>query len=112
MDAQDLHIHFHINYYGPVLFELNLKLLLDDDFGSVQITKSNPSNWSPTEARFFESVEEFKEKYLKGGKFDKGFDSGVMFVFTSPGKKFDLKKYCRKIILDDPQMQTDAGLLF
>jgi hypothetical protein len=38
LDVQDLHKHFGINHYGPVLFELDLKVLLDPDFNTVQIT--------------------------------------------------------------------------
>jgi len=113
LDAQDLHNHFGINHYGPVLFELDLKLLLDPDFTTVQITKTNPANWVVDSPRFFESVDDFKGKYLKDGNFDKYYDSGVMFVFSSPGKKFDLKKYCRRIILDDPKITfTDDSTVF
>jgi hypothetical protein len=105
LDGYDLHKAFDINLYGPVLFVINLDILLDSNFKTIKATKSNPSNWS-TECRFHDNIQEIDDRYLIEGKFNKAADSNIMFILDSPGKRISLDKYCDKIVLDDPRVIT------
>ena len=101
LDGLDLHKKFlRPNLYGPVLFVLDLKILLLSDFQFVRVTKSNTESWHSIEGNFYESSADFERDYLNG---DKLKDGRIMFLFDRPEKNIQLK-YCKKIIVDDPRI--------
>ncbi|OQP65419.1 hypothetical protein A3860_17295 [Niastella vici] len=103
LDGLDLHKKFvKPNKYGPILFYIDLSLLLDSEFSWVRVTKSNPDSWRPPETSFFENVNDINQNYLSGNKLD---DGRIMFLFDNPDKKISLSKYCRKIVVDDPRIE-------
>lgn len=102
LDGTDLHEKFaRINKYGPILFYIDLDILLSEDFPNVSITKSNPDSWNTSVDKYYETVSEFDRNYLEG---DKLKDGRTMFLFNNPQKKINLKKYCQKILIDDPKI--------
>lgn len=103
LDGIDLHRKFaRPNKYGPILFYINLDILLTRDFPEVSVTRSNPAKWSSTINNFYESIEDIDRDYLTGDKFK---DGQIMFLFDTPEMKISLKKYCSKIVIDDPKME-------
>ncbi|WP_332733848.1 hypothetical protein [Flavihumibacter sp.] len=102
VDGLDLHEKFsRRNKYGPVLFHMDLKMLLSEDFPFVRVTKNNPANWSLIETNFYSSIEDIDKDYLTGNDYR---DGGIMFLFDKPEKKLALNTYCTKIIVDDPRI--------
>jgi hypothetical protein len=75
---------------------------MNRDFPQVMVTRSNPGKWNSSENNFYESIEDVKRDYLTGDKFK---DGQIMFLFDTPEKKISLKKYCSKIVIDDPKME-------
>lgn len=84
---------------------MKLDLLLDSQFQYVRVTRTNPSKWS-CKLPFHESVNDVDEKYLVDGKFDRAVDANIMFLLDAPGTNISLEKYCDKIVLDDPKIET------
>ena len=94
------------NHYGPVLFELELNVLLRLPSGAeVCVTKKNPTNWTPSEPdneRWFQSAEELAQGIRFG-------DFGKMLVIQTPSGKLDFPSRRARIKLDDPQRQVLSG---
>lgn len=94
------------NHYGPVLFVLDLDVLLNLPEGSeVLVTKKNPVHWQdgePDGSRWFQSAEELAEN-IHFGDFDK------MLVIQTPSGKLDFPNCSARIILDDPQRKVSCG---
>jgi hypothetical protein len=94
------------NQYGPVLFRLDLDVLLRLPEGSeVLVTKTNPVHWydsQPDSERWFQSAEELA-KSIHFGDFNK------MLVIRTPSGKLDFPDRRARIILDDPQRQLSSG---
>jgi len=94
------------NHYGPVLFVLDLDVLLHLPADSeVLVTKKNPVHWQdgePDGARWFRSAEELA-KNIKFGNFDK------MLVIQTPSGMLDFPGRSACIILDDPQRKVSSG---
>jgi hypothetical protein len=94
------------NLYGPVLFRLELDVLLsltDDD--DIQVTKRNPIHWfdgEPEPQRFFASVHEVANE-LSFGDFDK-----MLVIYRSAGR-IDFPNNHADIVLDDPQKNLPSG---
>lgn len=102
LDGTDLHQKYtRFNKYGPILFYIDLNVLLSDDFPEVKISKSNPDSWDTSIDKFYESISEFDRDYLTGNKL---YDGRIMFLFDKPQKKLILKRYCKKILIDDPKI--------
>lgn len=99
IDSTDLHSFFNReNHYGPVLFELDRKLILDESF-DIWITKNNPIYWNantPLEDRYFSSVNELREKWNT-------LQRQRMMITIRKNTMPILFNYVRKIIVDDPQ---------
>jgi len=99
LDSVDIHERAKArNLYGPVLFRFRLELLLDKQIRTIWITKKNPTKWRDNdrvEDRYFTSVDEFAEKYLKG-------DFDTMFVLRHTGGSLRLSPYLKDIVLDAP----------
>jgi hypothetical protein len=94
------------NHYGPVLFFLDLDILLGlPDGTDVLVTKQNPTHWNDQETdgdRFFQSPEELSTN-IRFGNFDK------MLVIQTPSGKLDFPNGRARILLDDPKRQLSAG---
>jgi len=94
------------NHYGPVLFVLDLDVLLELPEGSkVLVTKKNPVYWrneEPDGARWFQNQEELAAS-LHYGDFDK------MLVIQTPSGKLDFPNRIAQIILDNPQRKVSSG---
>ena len=105
LDMVDIHARAgQRNFYGPILFVFDLKLLSIPPVRSIWITKKNPINWEPREQRrkrFYVSVEEFRVSYNLG-------DFGAMLVFRDIDGVLPLKGKLRKIVIDDPDTQFDV----
>lgn len=71
LDTVDYHQRIkNRNKYGPVLFEMELNILLLDGV-EVKVTRLNPSKWSDYNSScwYFDEDEEF-DKYFRAGVFD------------------------------------------
>jgi len=106
LDTTDLHSHFHReNHYGPVLFELDRELVLNENL-EIWVTKNNPiywNAWAPIAERYFADVAELRQKW---GVIDRQRMMITIRNNTSP----ILFNYVRKIIVDDPKrIITVAG---
>lgn len=103
LDAMDLADYFsRPNVYGPVLFALDNKLLLDSRIPSVRITKFNPCYWTAnhtTADLYYSDLEQFKKSYLTG---DKLKDGGTMFIITTINGKLELDNYLAGFRVDSP----------
>jgi len=105
LDGKDLAAYFsRPNHYGPVLFKMDLKLLLSDEIDTVRITRKNPVHWNIHDGlndRYYNSLEEFEETYLTG---DKLGDGGTMFMFQTEDGSLSLEKYLQEISIDNPNL--------
>ncbi len=102
LDGVDIHGRAkNRNLYGPILFVFDINLLSQDWLSSLWITKKNPQKWREREVlsdRYFSTVKEFQEIYLKGN-----FDT--ILVLRHIGGVLRLKPYLKKIVVDNPQLQ-------
>lgn len=100
-DSVDIHARAAaINFYGPVLFVLDVDLIRDAYTGKVWVTKLNPTKWDGTkrEDRWFQSIDDLTENFTKG-------DFNQMIVFRHCGGELPMAKYLKHIVLDDPKMK-------
>ena len=99
VDAVDIHARAsRRNQYGPVLFILSLSALSRTPIDNVWITRSNPTNWHPGEARsarYFPSMKQFKAGYGLG-------DFGSMLILRDTDGALPLAGRLLRVILDDP----------
>lgn len=107
LDIVDLHGYFpRQNYYGPVCFVLDTKLLLDDKLPNICITKDNPIYWNEEmsdEEKYYSSVDEYINNFdiiLKEHRLH-----SQMFTIHNIDGRIPLKKYLIKIILDNPRLK-------
>jgi hypothetical protein len=102
LDGTDLHKKLaRPNYYGPILFQMNLNILLNPLFKTVRVTKSNPEAWKSADDNFYENIEDLDAEYLVGNKIS---DVRIMFLFDSVSKSIELDLFCEKIVIDDPRV--------
>jgi len=106
LDTTDLHTFFsRQNLYGPVLFEFDIDLLLNEEY-EIWITKNNPIYWNvstPDNERYFVSVQELKEKW-------ENFDRQKKMVTIRNNSTPILFEYVRRIVVDDPRVTiTEQG---
>jgi len=94
------------NLYGPVLFLLDLEILLRLPVGSeVFVTKSNPVHWfdnQPVGDRWFQTLDELAAN-LAFGNFDK------MLVIQTPSEIIPFPDGRAQIALDDPKRRLSSG---
>lgn len=104
LDCCDLHKQFsRQNKYGPVLFKLNVNLLLDSNLPDVWITKDNPIYWNESQMesdRYFSNVDELKDKYSINS-----YKEMITLRFTQAPLSF---KYIEEIIVDRPGIEIDG----
>lgn len=102
LDAVDIHYRSGgRNFYGPVLFQLDLDLLREAWLPTLWITRKNPQDWSVNDSltdRYFTSVAELKKGYQLG-------DFGTMLVLRHVGGVIRLRPYLRSILVDDPNLE-------
>jgi hypothetical protein len=94
------------NQYGPVLFLLDLEILLGLPEGSgVFITKKNPVNWidgEPDTDRWFENKDQLAAEMRFG-------DFGKMLVIQTPSGMLNFPDREVRINLDNPQRSLSSG---
>jgi hypothetical protein len=94
------------NQYGPVLFVLDLDVLLHLPAGTnVRVTRMNPVHWSNKQEdneRWFQSNDEIRAN-LNFGDFDK------MLVIDSPNDKVEFPDTRARISLDNPNRKMSDG---
>lgn len=94
LDANDLADYFsRPNVYGPVLFVLTNKLLLDPKIPTVRITKMNPCYWNQEmtiNEMYYTNIEDFRQNYMTGNKLQ---DGATMFIITTLEGKLELNDY-------------------
>lgn len=70
LDSVDIHDRAkRHNAYGPILFVINVKKLIDLDIASLWITKANPLYWDATDdhsRRWFELIDEVENDFVVG----------------------------------------------
>lgn len=95
------------NAYGPVLFEIDAKIIKETDTGRVLVTKLSPAKWSgkSERQRWFQNKQDLDENYVKGT-----FDQ--LIVFRHCGGELPLKHYLKRILLDDPGLTNEDGVNF
>ena len=95
------------NLFGPVLFVLDVDILLRLPPGSeVRVTKRSPAYWfdnEPDSARWCQHVEEVAQN-LSPDEIHK------MIAIQIPTGKLDFPNRRTRIILDDPQRQLQSGV--
>jgi hypothetical protein len=95
------------NLFGPVLFVLDLDVLLRLPPGAeVRVTKRSPAYWYDTEldsARWFQNAEEVAQNLSPD-------DIHKMLAIQMPSGKLDFPGRRARIILDDPQRQVLSGV--
>lgn len=97
-DSDDIHHRAkRANAYGSVLFVLDVEVIAKAYTGKVWVTKLNPTKWNGKthEKRWFVSENDLEDNFAKG-RFDH------MIVFRHCGGELPIKKYLKKILLDDP----------
>jgi hypothetical protein len=103
LDSTDLHHYFkRQNYYGPILFEFDVKLILNKDY-EIWITKDNPIYWNATftdEQRYFQTVNELADEW------DKHERQKMMITIRNNSTPI-LFEYVRRLIVDDPRVTVD-----
>lgn len=105
LDSTDLHYFFkRQNYYGPILFEFDVNLILNEDY-EIWITKDNPIYWDPEftdEQRYFQNVDELAKEW------DKHERQKMMITIRNNSTPI-LFQYIRRVIVDDPRVTVDDG---
>jgi len=108
MDSVDIHHRANrANVYGPVLFVIDAKIIKQTYTGHLWVTKLNPTKWSgkPDKDRWFQGKNDLEENFILG-QFDH------MIVARHCGGQLPFKSYMKKIIIDDPERETEDGIDF
>jgi hypothetical protein len=105
-DSVDIHARARrANAYGPVLLEFDSKILEGSYTGRIWVTKLNPTKWADRSQRerWFQDKNDLAQNFVRG-QFDQ------MVVLRHCGGELPFKTYLRRIVLDDPQQQTNDGI--
>lgn len=105
-DSVDIHKRSaRRNFYGPVLFVLDLQILKHVDARHVWVTKLNPTKWDgrPREDRWFVSTRDLKNNFHPG-------DFNQMIVFRHCGEEIPLSGFLKELIVDDPKIKGTGAL--
>jgi len=104
VDGTDHHkIYGQSNFYGPVLFRLDLKLLVSPSFQEIYVMKSNPMFWNDKmslDDKFYQNIDEIAADYLTKKK----NDAQIMFTFRNPGHNLKFNKFLHSIGIDEPSI--------
>jgi DNA-directed RNA polymerase subunit RPC12/RpoP len=105
LDGKDLAEYFsRPNHYGPVLFKMNLDLLLSNEIKTIRISRKNPIYWNSSDGlndKYHNNLSEFDNEYLTG---DKLRDGGTMFMITTTNGILSLEQYLEEISIDNPNL--------
>lgn len=95
------------NAYGPVLFEIDTKIIEETYTGRVLVTKLSPAKWSgkSEKQRWFLNKQDLDEHFVKG-------TSDQLIVFRHCGGELPLKHYLKRIVLDEPGLANEDGVKF
>ena len=107
-DSVDIHERAgRENAYGPVLFVLDSKIIENTYTGRLWVTKQNPTKWAgkKDKDRWFQSKQDLEDNFVYGT-----FDQ--MIVFRHCGGSLPFGKYLKEIIVDDPEIESEAGVDF
>ncbi len=108
MDSVDIHHRARrANVYGPVLFVVDTRIIERTYTGRLWVTKLNPTNWAgkSDRQRWFQGKKDLEQNFV-GGSFEQ------TIVARHCGGELPFKTYLKKIILDDPNRQTEDGVDF
>ena len=106
IDSVDIHHRAsRANIYGPVLFVFDTRLIDRTGTGRLWVTKLNPTKWAgkSEKQRWFQSKGDLEDNFVLG-QFDQ------MIVARHSGGELPFRSYLTKIILDDPEKETDDGI--
>jgi hypothetical protein len=107
-DSVDIHDRANRhNAYGPVLFEIDAKIIDKTYTGRVWVTKLNPTKWAgkPDNQRWFQNKKDLEDNFVKGT-----FDQ--MILFRHCGGELPLKNYLKRILLDEPGLANTESVNF
>lgn len=97
LDTVDIHARANRdNQYGPILFVLNLDILLTQSAPPIWVTKKNPTSWvdgEPAADRWFQSIDELRASLDK-------FAFGQILVLRHIGGVLPLKGNLNRVIID------------
>ncbi|MGR3810244.1 hypothetical protein [Jiulongibacter sp. NS-SX5] len=100
LDSTDLHTFFgRQNYYGPILFELDISLVLNQHF-EIWVTKNNPIYWNRNTLdsnRYFQNIDELRsdwDLYPRQKKMITIRNNSTPILF----------EHVRRVIVDDPRV--------
>lgn len=100
LDSTDLHAFFRRqNHYGPILFELDISLVLDLNF-EIWVTKNNPIYWNrgtPDSARYFQNVDELRSDWNL-------YDRQKKMITIRNNSTPILFEHVRRVVVDDPRV--------
>jgi hypothetical protein len=108
LDSVDIHDRAHrANVYGPVLFVFDAAILDRNHTGRIWVTKANPTKWAgkPDTDRWFQGRDDLRQHFVKG-EFDQ------MIVLRHCGGAIGFGDHLTRIVLDDPNSQTDDDVDF
>lgn len=106
LDSVDIHARAsRANVYGPVLFVFDLGLIDRNKTGRIWVTKENPTKWAgkPDSERWFQNKGELEGHFVRG-RFDQ------MIVLRHCGGSLPFGRHLKKIILDDPNLETEQDV--
>lgn len=99
LDSIDLHGKFpRYNYYVPVVFKINVDILLLQELPAIYVTKDNPIRWKShvdMEEYYFQNIDEFKDAYRIGAYKE-------MITLKDTLSTLYFGDYLEEIILDEP----------
>jgi len=105
-DSVDIHRRARrANAYGPVLFELDSRIIEKTYTGRIWVSKLNPTKWAdkPESQRWFQDKDDLSANFVRG-QFDQ------MVVLRHCGGELPFRSYVSKIILDDPGQETEDAV--
>lgn len=105
LDSVDLHDYFHRNnHYGPVLFKLNIDVLLYENLPELWILKDNPIRWNENQNlndRYFSSIDELKMDFENERQ-------KKMITLKKTKEIIPFEPYLDSIILDNPFVKIEG----
>lgn len=105
LDSVDIHARAsQRNFYGPVLFVIDLSVFDERWLSTVWITKKNPTKWRPNDApadRYFQSIDELERDFVRG-------NFGQMIMLRHVGGVLRLGPYLKELVVDDPHWTFDG----
>lgn len=108
LDSVDIHHRAgRANVYGPALFVLDINVINRAGTGRLWVTKLNPTKWAGKSARhrWFQNRQDLEDNFVVG-EFDQ------MLAARHCGGELPFRNHLQRIILDDPECETEDGVDF